>query len=169
MNSFVHLTLKTIMAQFEEHLNTKSKSNCKKKSLRVDLTPMVDLGFLLITFFLFTTTLSQPTVAKLVMPKDSPVTTSVKMNAVLALVLTRNDSIEYYEGNPTEKILPAYCAFAKLRSIIEQKQKKVGKVLGDASQTVIIIYPGDQLTYKNFMDVLDEIQISDESRYFIMN
>src|ERR1700687_3744258 len=95
MKSF-HLCIlnKKNMAQIED--NNRSKS---KRAVRVDLTPMVDLGFLLITFFILTTVLSQPTIASLVLPKDSNIKTPLKENAVLTLMLTRNDSIEYFEGS----------------------------------------------------------------------
>ena len=157
------------MSQIETNTHKKSKNTFKSKTLRIDLTPMVDLGFLLITFFILTTALSQPTITKLIMPKDSKMTTPVKDNAVLTLMLTRNDSIQYYNGSSSNKKVNSYCTIANLRSVIEQKRKQVGKVLNDPSETVIIIYPGNQSTYKNFMNVLDEIQINDITRYFIMD
>ena len=156
------------MAQIEEHNHRKSKSNSSKKTLRVDLTPMVDLGFLLITFFILTTALSEPKVASLIMPKDSPVKTPVKRNATLTLLLKGNDSIDYYEGDTPAHELIKHCSFYDLRSVIQQKQQKVGKVLGDRKATVLIISPGDSSTYKNFVDVLDEIQINDIQHYYVV-
>src|SRR5687767_15370030 len=72
----------------------------KKLSTRVDLTPMVDLGFLLITFFIFTTTMSEATAMKIYLPADSKDTSKVKESGALTLLLT-DKLVFHYEGQLT--------------------------------------------------------------------
>ena len=89
------------MAQIENSANERkgrSFSHNKRQLLRIDMTPMVDLGFLLITFFVFTTTISTPTMTDLYMPKDSPDSTKLTNDLALTLLLDDNNKIYYYNG-----------------------------------------------------------------------
>lgn len=157
------------MAQIENNSRGNSASLTGRSSLRVDLTPMVDLGFLLISFFMLSTTLAQHNVANLIMPKDNGIETPVGRLATLTLMPIRNNQIDYCEGDKSSAELMKHCTYAEVRSVIQHKQRKVADLLGDKNKTVVIIDPGDESTYKNFIDLLDEIQINEIQHYFIIS
>lgn len=140
----------------------------KKLSTRVDLTPMVDLGFLLITFFIFTTTMSQPTALKLFLPKDTEKPeeqNKIKASGALSLMLGRNDGVFYYEG----ELLPdgsnfKSSNFKDIRQVIIDKKKST-----NPEDFVVVIKPGPEATYKNTVDMLDEMTINDVKRYAMVD
>src|ERR1044072_1729251 len=140
----------------------------KKLSTRVDLTPMVDLGFLLITFFIFTTTMSQPTAMKLFLPKDTEKQeelNKVKESGALSIMLGRNDGVYYYEG----QLLPdgsnfKPSNFKDIRDVIINKKKST-----NPEDFVVVIKPGPEATYKNTVDILDEMTINDVKRYAMVD
>jgi biopolymer transport protein ExbD len=75
------------------------KKRAKKLSTRIDMTPLVDLGFLLLTFFMLTTTFSKPKVIELVPPvKDTTHQQEVKDTLALTLILSGNNKVYYYKG-----------------------------------------------------------------------
>jgi len=145
---------------------TTSKKSGKylHQSIRVDLTPMVDLGFLLITFFILTTTMQSNTVMKLIIPKDSTDSTELPGSTTLTIILERNDSIGYYDGQ-SKKI--KYDRFGAMRNIIQQKQISLVKNQVDKKKLILIIKPTKESSYKNFVDALDEIYINDCKHYFV--
>ncbi len=136
----------------------------KKLSTRVDLTPMVDLGFLLITFFIFTTTMSQPTAMKLNLPKDTDKPeeqNKVKESGVLTLMLGKNDQVYYYEGTLAPDASNFKSSnFKDIRSEIISKKKST-----NPDDFVVVIKPDKDCTYKNVVDMLDEMLINEVKRY----
>jgi biopolymer transport protein ExbD len=136
----------------------------KKLSTRVDLTPMVDLGFLLITFFIFTTTMSQPTAMKLNLPKDTDKPeeqNKVKESGVLTLLLGKNDQVYYYEGTLAPDASNFKSSnFKDIRAEIISKKRST-----DPKDFVVVIKPDKDCTYKNVVDMLDEMLINDVKRY----
>ncbi len=75
------------------------KKRAKKSSTRIDMTPMVDLAFLLLTFFVLTSTFSKPKVMEIPFPKDDPEhKEDTKVNNAITFILTEDDGIYYYNG-----------------------------------------------------------------------
>jgi biopolymer transport protein ExbD len=137
----------------------------KKLSTRVDMTPMVDLGFLLITFFIFTTTVAQPTAMKLFLPKDvdkPEEQNKVKESGAFTILLGKQDQVYYYEGlDPT---LIKATTFKGIREEILRKKKST-----NPEDLVMILKPTEDATYKNTVDILDEMTIAEIKRYAMVD
>lgn len=143
----------------------------KKQSTRVDMTPMVDLGFLLITFFIFTTTMSTPSAMQLYMPKDTDKPdeqNKAKESGALTVLLGKGNQVYYYEG----QLLPDGSNF---KSTSFDPETGIRKVLIDKKRRtpeedlVVVIKPNDEATYKNTVDILDEMTINGIKRFALVD
>ena len=141
-----------------------------RKNTRVDLTPMVDLGFLLITFFVFTTQLSLPTTLHLNMPDDKAEPGDIVCSScVLTVILQAGNTIQYYEGMPESNPVIRNTSFTNngIRNIILQKKKQVKKLKGNADDFVLIVKSADGSTFQNFVDIVDEVAINNVKHYYL--
>lgn len=164
-SGFAHLIINTLMADMNL---TTSKSG---RALQVDLTPMVDLGFILISFFLFTTTLSTPQAMRLVMPDKSGRDSSTTAAAATLTIYPDAGSVHYAEGKPGEHALQEVFLHGtpSLRDEILSLQDRLthsGR-LGQQNLTVLI-KPGKDLPYGQLIGVLDEMLICGVHRYMIV-
>lgn len=170
------------MTDLDLHVVKQSRagfSRRKKFLLRIDMTPMVDLGFLLITFFIFTTAISTPSVTKLIMPKDSVIHDSLLLPDELALTLLLGGErkIYFYHGNWEDaefsnKIFETNYSYRDgLGDVIRQKQKVIddaGKFKEGENGLMLLIKPAEKATYQEIMDALDEVLINDVRKYAIL-
>lgn len=157
----------------------------KKLSTRIDLTPMVDLGFLLITFFMFTTTLAKPKTMEINMPyKDKNLQdedkNKIKNSVALTVLLSKNHRVYYYEGigdDPNKAPDLKATTFAQkngIRDEIIAKKKMVddmkrsGALTGKDEMTVLI-KPDTTSTYNDLVNMLDEMNINDIKVYAIID
>ncbi|MBS1778534.1 MAG: biopolymer transporter ExbD [Bacteroidetes bacterium] len=157
----------------------------KKQSTRVDLTPMVDLGFLLITFFMFTTTLSKPKTMQINMPyKDENIKedeqTKLKASQSMTVLLSKSHRIYYYQGigddptKPPELKVTYFKQKDGIRDAIIAKLKdvealKAQGVLQPKDQAAILIKPDTNSTYSDLVNMLDEMSINDVKVYAIVD
>ncbi len=179
------------------------KGKPKKLSTRVDFTPMVDLGFLLITFFMLTTSMIKPQTMELVMPTKDKVETKdqnvVKASRAVTIILGKNNKVFYWEGQSDDEKQPEVIAtdfsangirkfliqknlsiMKKVRDLRLQKQneqmadttfnRKRDEILSkDKSAPIIIIKATDDASYKDLIDILDEMAICNISIYAIVD
>jgi biopolymer transport protein ExbD len=147
------------------------KVRSKKASTRVDLTAMVDLAFLLITFFMLTTTLAKNKAMDTFMPDKDEKTKDqlpVAASRTMTILLGSHDKLEWYIGEPG-KSAPTIEGYGKngIRKTLIETQQKVKASTG--KDLFVIIKPSDKSVYKNYVDILDEMHITNIQSYGIVN
>jgi len=186
-----------------EGKNSGKKGKPKKMSTRVDLTPMVDLGILLITFFLLTTTMIKPQTMELAMPaKDQPKTNQnnnkIKESRAVTIILGKDNKVYYWEGmtlngnKPQVKVtnfsstgIRKYLIgrnidiMKQVRDLDKQRLKKnipdsiynrkKDEIQQQKTSPYVIIKVMDEATYKNLIDILDEMAICNIGGYAILD
>ena len=143
----------------------------KKLSTRVDMTPMVDLGFLLINFFIFTTTMSTTSTMDLFMPKDTnkdEELNKAKESGALTIMMGKDNHLYYYEGKLAEDasnfLSTSFDPDKGIRKIIIDKKKRT-----PPEDLVIVLKPNEEATYKNTVDMLDEMTINNVKRFALVD
>jgi biopolymer transport protein ExbD len=152
----------------------------KKHSLKADMTPMVDLGFLLIAFFVMTAKLSEPVVVKLNMPHDGP-PIKLGMSNALTVILDKDNTIWYYYGDWET-------AFAnnEINKTTYDHKNGIGKIIRERQQQLDILRQSDpslegreglmllikstkEARYGNVIDLLDETLINNVKKHAIID
>lgn len=144
-----------------------------KGNLRVDMTPMVDLGFLLITFFVLTTRMGSPTAMNLSMPRADGSPTPIGDSYALTVLLGRNSY--YYEGDwvkavKTGKIFPV--TNVELRTIIARKKQQLNnkeQYKFGSDGMMLLIKPDANAEYRTIVDMLDETTIGNVKSYALVD
>ncbi len=182
--------------------NSKGKKKAKKISTRIDFTPMVDLGFLLITFFMLTTSMIKPQTMEIAMPSKDKVPekeqTKIKASRAVTILLDKDNKIYYYEGTKEdgkdpELIVSDYSSKGIRKFLLERNYDVVVKVneltnekiktrmnqdtferrknvlIADKKAPIVIIKATNESSYKNLVDVLDEMSICNIGRYAIVD
>ena len=183
----------------------KGKRRAKKLSTHIDMTPMVDLACLLLTFFILTSAFSKPKVMDIVMPeppkKGDPPPPPISKGRALTIILDENDKVYWYNGlaDPRKPPLPEVnqTDFSKdgirkvllgrnieLFKLIETYNKEVleGKIVAprdtvqrriralksaDNAGPIVLVKATDKVKYGNIVDIVDELTITNISRYSI--
>ncbi|HQW68778.1 MAG TPA: biopolymer transporter ExbD [Flavobacterium sp.] len=156
------------------------KVRSKKSNSKVDLTAMVDLAFLLITFFMLTTSLSKPQSMDLGLPdkeedktKDKPI--KVDQVRTMTIIMGKDNKIKWFHGlleSPEPGGSPTDAVYGKngIRKEILKRVTSIPQATGDKDKgMIVIIKPSKKSTYRNLVDVLDEMAICNVPTYAIVN
>jgi len=173
------------------------KVRAKKQSTHIDMTPMVDLAFLLLTFFMMTTTFGKPKTMEINMPvkPDTPENQQLVNNAV-TILLSGDDKIYWYFGElkPETSLTPTDYSNEGLRKLfLEKNNFAVDRIKqlrnealtnnmadttlkrleveakGNKQSLMVLVKADDKAKYKNVVDVLDELNITMVGKYAIVD
>ena len=172
------------------------KVRAKKNSTHIDMTPMVDLAFLLLTFFMLTTTFGKPKTMEINMPIKDPNVEPSLVNNALTILLSGESKIYWYYGElkPETQLTPSdfsnegirkiildknQYAVASIKQLREEADKKSLAdttlkrmeidVKGDKRALMVLVKTDDKAKYKNVVDMLDELNITFVGKYALVD
>jgi biopolymer transport protein ExbD len=154
-----------------------ARSRRKHHSLKTDMTPMVDLGFLLIAFFVMTSEMSKPKVIKLNVPREDGPPTTVAKSTVLTILLGKDNRVNYYEGDLKSAVTDHRIITSNMSQangignviIAKQKQLDLHPINNEGREgLMVVIKPGPQAKYKQLINVLDEMEIHSVKKYAVV-
>lgn len=145
------------------HKKGGGKVRAKKQSTKIDMTPMVDLAFLLLTFFILTTTFNKPKTMEVNMPDkvDKPEDqTKINEKDILNLVLAEDNKIFWWIGLEPPVSTTNYSKDGVRKILLEQTRAN--------PKMMVLIKPKDEARYENMVNILDEMDITNTQRYAIV-
>jgi len=154
-----------VSTQKKEAGGGKGKPAAKKLSTRVDMTPVVDLAFLLLTFFMLATTFIKPQVMELILPeKNTEDISQPKVNEkkVLNVILSGEDKIYWFVGLTAPQVNESDYTSTGIRKVMQEQNALIEKM-------IILIKPDENSTYENLVDILDELEITGMTRYALVD
>jgi biopolymer transport protein ExbD len=155
------------MAAIQQPTPKAGKKPCARKHrFHLDMTPMVDLAFLLLTFFMLTTTFAKPRVMQLTMPVPDKHTTKVASHGAMTIVLGKNHRVHYYFGlyapaDPSVAVPTLHTAdFGSqgIRQVLLAFERR-------EPEGVVLIKSDAHAVYRDMVDILDEMTITDQPKY----
>ncbi len=145
--------------------SSRTRVRSKKLSTRIDMTPMVDLAFLLLTFFILTTTLNKLNVMQIAMPDKPDITNpppEVNGKQVLTLILDAGDKIYWRRETGNAKFESMSMSHDLINKLLLTKKTEIEKML-------VIVKPTNRSKYKNLVNIVDEMTIAKVERYCIVD
>jgi biopolymer transport protein ExbD len=146
-----------------------------KSPIRLDMTPMVDIGFLLLMAFTMINFMQKPQAMSLQIPSLPNESEKVivcgggSSSKVLTLSLAENNKLYWYRGRDIQVDSIDFSIPANLRSVFENEKSKVKNKWGTDTVMIVLIKPMKKATFKNIVDVMDEMAISNIKKYVLMN
>ena len=176
-------------------IKKRSKANTTRKNTRVDFTPMVDMNMLLLTFFMFCTTLAKPQILDLAMPVpdlEEIIIPDAGDSWTTTVILDGDDKLYYYKGFPDYEDYASLkeISYEEVRTMLIEKNREVYYKIKDLDRKqysdaqykeeikkikrfktaeVVVIKLTEKAKYENLIDILDEMAICHISRYAVVD
>ena len=123
----------------------KKKKKGRRLGVRIDMTPLVDVAFLLLTFFMLTTSMSRPQTMEINLPPDKDVKVDVAESNLLTLRINKEGAVYWSSGIGAPKLVPA----GTLRTFLKEQATN--------PKIVALIKIDREGKYINLVDIIDEL------------